>query len=142
MDAEAVKELETLRYMQSLYSQEYEAMIKNLSSFISAAGAMERSIEAVGGLEKMKGTDVLVSAEAGAYLSVNVAQTGKVLVYVGANYMVEKDVESAVAFLKTAYQKNARSIAELNKQRSALESEMIELDYRVAVLDNELSTQQ
>ncbi|MGC9205382.1 MAG: hypothetical protein ACP5FN_03885, partial [Candidatus Micrarchaeia archaeon] len=81
--------VEQLRYLQSIYTQEYEAVLNDLSNYTLAYNAIERNIEVLEKINMFDGANILLNLEAGTYAEVKVGSIKKIIAYVGSGYLVE-----------------------------------------------------
>jgi|GEM_PF-1123101 prefoldin alpha subunit len=125
------EEGERLRYLQSIYAQDYEEILNTLSSYTAVSEAAARNIEVLGKLDDIKDRKILLHLESGTYVEVKIADSTKVLTYVGAGYLVEKSVADAKAFLEENAKNGNAFIAHLNSEKEKLEGALLDIAYRL-----------
>lgn len=125
------EELNKLFYLQSIYNQQYEAIMNELTTFGLAQAALKRNINLLENKDKVKGSNVLINAEGGTYIEANVKEMSKVITYVGAGYMVEKKVEQAKEFLNKSLETSEVQIKKLLAEKQKLEDELIGIQYMI-----------
>lgn len=124
-------EVNRLFYLQSIYSQQYDALMSELTTFSMAQSALERNLSLLEKNESMKGSSILVSGEGGTYFEASVKEIKKVITYVGAGYLVEKEVEQAKEFLKKSIETSRSTMKRLAEDKQKLETEMMRLQYAI-----------
>lgn len=129
--AEANDDLEQLKYLQSLYAQEYDALLNEISGYTVTANAVESNIQALENLNTINNANLLLNLEAGTYIEVKTQQVKGVIAYVGAGYLVEKSFEEAKSFLSKNKEKNQEALKMLFGQAQKLEKELIDLGYKI-----------
>jgi prefoldin alpha subunit len=120
-----------LLYLQNLYGQQYEALMNELTTFTLAQAAIERNLHLLEKKEQLKGSNILVNAEGGTYIEAKVKEIEKVMVYVGAGYLIDKDVEQAKSFLNDSMNKSKEEIKKLGEEKQKLENELMRLQYEM-----------
>jgi prefoldin alpha subunit len=128
------EEINRLLYLQSLYNQQYEAMINELTTMSLARAALERNLSLLEKKDAINGSNILVSAEGGTYFEANVKEIKKVITYVGAGYLVEKEVEQAKEFIEKSIEQSASAMSRLAEDKRRLESEMIRVQYVIETM--------
>ena len=125
------EEINRLFYLQSLYNQQYEALMSELTTMSVAQAALERNLNLLDRKDAIKGTSILVNAEGGTYFEANVKDIKKVLTYVGAGYLVEKDAGQAIEFIKKNIEQSRSAIDKLVGDKKRLEDEMMRVQYAI-----------
>jgi prefoldin alpha subunit len=120
-----------LLYLQNLYGQQYEALMNELTTFSLAQAAIERNLHLLEKKDQLKGSSILVNAEGGTYIEAKVKEIGKVMVYVGAGYLIEKDVEQAKTFMNDNMSKSKEEIKKLAEEKQKLENELMKIQYEI-----------
>ncbi|MGB9732333.1 MAG: prefoldin subunit alpha [Candidatus Micrarchaeales archaeon] len=119
--------VEQLRYLQGLYLESYENLLREISNYNIIYEATKRNLEVLSNLSMIENNKILLNLEGGTYIEAMVGGVSKVLAYVGSNYLVEKSVEEAKDFLEENKKREERLLAELNKQKEAIEKELVEV---------------
>ncbi len=126
-----VSELEELGYARQVYQNQY-ALVNNSTQMVlqemRELGASQRTLE---NIELLNGKESLISTGAGVYIRAVPNNTRTVLVEVGGNYVVEKAVDDAKAFLSTQVEFKTAILNKLLKNKRELESALIEIEYKM-----------
>ncbi|MDE1823900.1 MAG: hypothetical protein KGI00_01145 [Candidatus Micrarchaeota archaeon] len=130
-----------LQYLQNLYSQQYDYIEENLASYTIANNSVRRSIELLSGADSVKNSKVLMSPDAGIYMEASIGELRSIITYVGAGYLVEKSVEDAKAFMEQNQRKGEEVLMKLVSDKQKLEKELLDINYRMGVLQQQLSGQ-
>ncbi len=125
-------EVMQLRYLQSLYTQQYEVLENEIATYSFTIAAVERNINILEDSGRIEGSNVLLSGEGGTYIEASVKSMQKVITYVGAGYLVEKDVAEAKAFLDANKKRQEEDFRKLIAEKQRLESELIDLSYALS----------
>jgi len=120
-----------LRYLQSIYTQEYEAVLNDLSSYTLAYNAIERNIEVLEKLNILEGANVLLNLEAGTYVEAKVSNIKNAMTYVGSGYLVEKSVEDAKEFLSSSAKRQEVLLKQIAEQKNKIEKELINIAFEL-----------
>jgi prefoldin alpha subunit len=120
-----------LRYLQSIYTQEYEAVLNDLSNYTLAYNAIERNIEVLEKLNILEGANVLLNLEAGTYVEAKVSNIKNAMTYVGSGYLVEKSVEDAKEFLSSSAKRQEGLLKQIAEQKNKIEKELINIAFEL-----------
>ncbi len=134
--ASADEVLAQLRYLQTIYTQQYDVLANEMATFSLALGALQRNIEMLEKKAVLENSNVLMSGEGGAYIKAKIEKMEKALVYVGGGYLVEKDTEEAKQFLKDNYKKQEDTLKKLSTERTRIEKELVDIAYKLSVLEH------
>jgi prefoldin alpha subunit len=128
------EEFNRLMYLQSVYDQQYEAISSQLTTFGLAQAALQRSLELLGKKDGVRNASVLLSVEGGSYIEASIKSIEKVITYVGAGYLVEKDVEGAKAYIGKNVESSDEAIKRLTADRKKIGDELMKIQYAVEML--------
>ncbi len=128
--------IEQLRYLQSIYAQEYENISKELANYNVVYEATKRNIEVLDNLPMLENGSILLNLESGTYIKAKINEIKEVMVYVGSGYLVEKSVDEAKEYLKDGQKKEEELIAELQKQKEYVEKELIDIAFEIEKTGN------
>ncbi|MDE1860096.1 MAG: prefoldin subunit alpha [Candidatus Micrarchaeota archaeon] len=128
-----------LQYLQQIYSQQYQALEDNIATYTIAQSSLRNNIELLGKSDMVKGTNILIDCEGGTYIDGRIADMKRVLVYIGAGYMVEKKVPQAIEFLKENEAKGEQLLNRLTADKRKVEGELIEIAYKMTALQQQLA---
>jgi len=131
------EEANRLLYLQNVYNQQYEALMNELTTFSMAQAALKRNIQLLENKDRVKGSNILVNAEGGTYIEANVKELGKIMIYVGAGYLVEKDVQQAKEFQNKNLEMGDTQMKKLVETRQKLENELMKIHYQVESLQEQ-----
>jgi prefoldin alpha subunit len=81
--------------------------------------------------EMLKDKETLTYAGAGVYVKAAIRDAGRVIVGVGANYLVEKGIDDAKTYISEAIAKRTKMINDLAKSRRDLQSAIIDISYKI-----------
>lgn len=128
------EEFNRLVYLQNAYSQQYEAVTNEITTFGIAQGALQRSLELLNRKDDIRNASVLLSAEGGSYIEASIRGIDRVITYVGGGYLVEKDVEGAKAYISKNVESSEEAIKRLAADRKRLAEEMMRIQYAIEAL--------
>lgn len=131
-----------LQYLQQIYSQQYQALEDNIATYTIAQSALQRNIEMLEKTELLKGANILMDGEGGTYIDAKMGNLERVLVYIGAGYIVEKSAEQAKSFLKDNETKGEQLMKRLAADKQKVENELIDIAYKMNALQQQFSQQQ
>ncbi len=128
------EEFNRLIYLQNVYGQQYEAISSELTTFSIAQGALQRSLELLGRKDDVRNAGVLLSVEGGSYIEASIKGIDRVITYVGAGYLVEKDVEAAKAYIGRNVASSEEAIRRLAADRKKAADELMKVQYSIEAL--------
>ncbi len=124
-------EINRLFYLQSLYNQQYEALMGEITNLGVAQAALDRNMQLLNNKDSMKGANILVSGEGGTYFEASVKGINKLMTYVGAGYLVEMDVEKAKEFITENMETSRGTLEKLAGEKQKLENEIMRVQYAI-----------
>lgn len=125
------EELNQLKYLYNVYTQEYESIREEMNSYMMVSTAFARNMEALEKIKTMENTGILVGLDGGTFLEVQSRGIKSVITNVGGGYLVEKSVEQAKEFVAKNSERLQSSISQLMAQKQRLEKEIIDMSYRI-----------
>ena len=126
--------IEALRYLYQLYQSQYSAVVNEMNrnlEYIRELNDAQRTLEGLGSVKK-KGA--LLSLGAGVYMDAAVGDADRVLVGVGAGYMVERSPVEARNLVSGRVEKATLSFNNLVRSRKELEKAIAEVTNRMEAL--------
>ncbi len=121
-----------LQYLQSVYTQRYEILSEQITAYNLAREAVLRSVDLIDHAKSIENSNVLVNAEGGTYIEASVKKVESVMTYVGAGYLVEKNIADAKEFLEQAIKNSESAASRLVSERQKVEKELFDISYRMA----------
>jgi prefoldin alpha subunit len=126
-----VSELDELGYARQVYQNQY-ALVSNSAQIVlqemRELGASQHTLE---NMDLLTGKESLISTGAGIYIRAVPNNTNAVLVEVGGNYVVEKSVDDAKAFISRQVELKTGILNKLMKNKRELESALIDIEYKM-----------
>jgi prefoldin alpha subunit len=102
----------------------YQEIVSRQQAMSAGIADARSALEAFDGLSKSEKSELLVPIGGGALLKVTSPPLEKLIIVVGAGVAVEKDLESARAFLNSRKQELERAITNLEAQRKEIGSRL------------------
>lgn len=127
----AQEDMQRLLYLQSLYSKEYEAVMNEIANLSMTQATLARNIELLEHKDRLDNSRILISGGGGTYIDANIKGIDRVLAYVGAGYLVEKDVEGAKKLIKENSDAGNEALKRLNEDRRKLEKEITNIQFAI-----------
>ncbi len=123
-----------LTYLQNAYSQQYEMLTENISSYIMAHSAIQKNIDLLEKAHKLKNSSILVDADGGLLINAKVGEIDTVMTDVGAGFVVEKSVSEALDFYRKNLHASEEYLKTLVGEKEKLEKELFSVNYKLSVL--------
>ncbi len=123
-----------LRYLQSIYMQQYDALESEIATYSFTIAAIERNMSILNSTGKIEGSKVLISGEGGTYIEASIKSMENVITYVGAGYFIEKGIDDARSFLSKNMSRQEEDFRKLIAEKQRLEGELIGISYQLAAL--------
>lgn len=124
-----------LRYLQNVYSQQYELLENEIATFSLGMSSVQRNLDILDNKGTFANSNILINAEGGAYIEGSIKEIKKVIVYAGAGYLVEKNVEDAKEMMKETQKKQEETIKKLVGERQKLQNELMDISYKLSALE-------
>lgn len=121
-----------LKYLQSIYSQQYEILENEIATFTLSINSIQRNMQLLENANRLEGAKILINGEGGTYIEAGINSVKKVITYIGAGYLVEKDVEDAKSFLIGNEKKQEESLKRLAAERQKIEKELVEIALKLS----------
>lgn len=128
-----MQSIEELRYLQQVYQNQYTVLSNSINMLLGGIRELNSAQKTLENLDLVKNKDTLTGIGGDFYLKGKVESTEKVLVGVGAGYVIEKDTDSAKTLVADLIKKNTDNLNRISKNRKELEGALIDISYR---LDN------
>ncbi len=129
-----------LRYLQNIYSQQYEVLENDIATYTIANTSLQRNLDLLDS-EEVLDSNILISGEGGAYIPAKIGKFETVMTYVGAGYMVEKSVKDASAFLRANQKKGEEFLNRLMTDKQRVERELMDISFKMNALQAQESRQ-
>ncbi|MHB1830713.1 MAG: prefoldin subunit alpha [Candidatus Micrarchaeaceae archaeon] len=131
-----------LKYLQNLYSQQYENLENNIATYTMTNTSVQRNLELLEKSKLVEGKNIMVSGEAGAYIPAKIAKVDQVLTYIGGGYLIENTVEKAIDFLKENRKRGEDILSRLIAEKLKVEKDLIDIQYRLNAVQYQSQVQQ
>jgi prefoldin alpha subunit len=123
--------LDRLTFMQNVYTQQYEAVMNEMTTFSMAQAALRRNLFVLDSSGQVKGSNVLVNAEGGTYIEATIKDMKSVMTYIGAGYIIDKSVDQAKEYLSKNLESSDAQMKRLTDDKQKLENELVRLQYEM-----------
>ncbi len=126
-----------LRYLQNVYSQQYEVLENQISTYSISIDAILKGIEALDKATKSEKSKTLINTGPGVYMEGEITNNKTTLTYIGAGYLVEKTIAEAKEFIETNKKKQEEVLKKLLSEKTKLQSELIDVMYKLESLQQQ-----
>jgi prefoldin alpha subunit len=126
-----------LQYLYNVYTQQHGLLENELAALRMTSAAITRNIETLENKERLSGSKILINGEGGAYFTATMDSIDKILVYVGAGYLIEKEASQALDYLKANYKKQDEIIRKLNADKQSVEKELVSITYNLSQMEQQ-----
>jgi prefoldin alpha subunit len=120
-----------LRYMQNVYSQQYELIEEQIASYSVSLDAVRKGAAFLGSSKQANKSKTLISVGGGAYIEATLPEIKTTLVYIGSGYLVEKSVLEAKEFIEANQKNQEVMLNKLDAERKKLQNELISIAYKM-----------
>lgn len=123
--------LEELRYVQQIYQNQYNLLNNSINitlQELQESNSAQKTLESV---DIIDGRELVTSIGGDFYAFSRMQNTKTFLVAVGANYLVEKDADSAKQHVADMIKKGNETLNKLLKNKKELEAALIDVSYRI-----------
>ncbi len=126
-----------LRYLQNVYSQQYEVLENQISTYTMSIDAILKGVEALEKATTAEKSKTLINTGPGVYMEGEITNNKTTLTYVGAGYLIEKTVAQAKEFIELNKKKQEEVLKKLLSEKSKLQSELIDVMYKLESLQQQ-----
>lgn len=130
-----------LRYMQSLYGQQYENLENNIATYTMTNTSLQRNIELLEKSKSMENSHIMISGEGGAYVPAKIEKVNSVLTYVGGGYLIETTVDQSLEFLRANSKKGEEILNKILAEKKKVEKELVDIDLKLNALQYQMQSQ-
>ncbi|MCL5100421.1 MAG: prefoldin subunit alpha [Candidatus Marsarchaeota archaeon] len=123
-----------LRYLQNVYSQQYEIVENEIANYSMALNSLSNSKLMLDNIKKLENSNTLINCDGGTYIEASIKSINKVITYIGAGYLVEKNVEEATVFVSESSKKNEDVIKKLVTEKQRLQNELVDISYKLSLM--------
>jgi prefoldin alpha subunit len=126
-----------LRYLQSVYTQQYEALESDIATYTIANTSLQRNLELVEERTEVEGANIMIGGEGGAYIPAKIGKVESVMTYVGAGYMIEKSAAEAADFLRKNQKSSEDFLSRLVAEKQRVEKELLDISFKMSALQSQ-----
>lgn len=123
--------VEELRYMQQVYQNQYSIATNSINALLQELQELNSAQKTLENVDTVKNKELITSVGGDFYAFSELKKLDTFLVAVGANYLVEKDVDSAKVFAANMIQKRNDNLSKIMKSRKEIEGALIEISYKL-----------
>jgi prefoldin alpha subunit len=123
--------IEELRYLQQIYQNQYAMIGNSINMVLREMQELSSAQKTLENMDLVEGKEILNGIGGDFYISGKVQDPKKVLVGVGAGYLIEKDIDSAKTYVADLIKKNNDSVNGLTKNKKEVENALVEISYRI-----------
>ncbi|EET89800.1 MAG: prefoldin subunit alpha [Candidatus Micrarchaeales archaeon] len=136
-DKEKSESIFTLNYIRQVYQNQYLLTTKAIEASMDLLNDLNTTKVTLENMDSIKGHNILAPISNSSYLYGKVEAGDKIIINIGAGYMIEETVEEAKSFVSRMIEKESKYITELSKNKGELESAILDLNYRLEQLSNQ-----
>ncbi len=125
------QQLEELKYIQKFYQNQYAVVNNSVNMTLQDLQELNSAQKTLESAELLKGKELITCVGGDFYAFSAIKNPSTFLVAVGANYLVEKDVDSSKTHVANLIQKKNENLNRLMKSKKEVEAALIEVNYRV-----------
>ncbi|MGC8547405.1 MAG: prefoldin subunit alpha [Candidatus Micrarchaeia archaeon] len=129
------EDINRLTYLQAVYTQQYELISNEIATYSLAQETLLRNKDLLENAKGIEDSNVLMNS-GNIFFEAKTGKMDKVLVYVGAGYVLEKTAEEAKKFVDERSKETAEILEKLVKERSKIEQTLVEINYSLSALQS------
>ena len=127
-----------LRYLQSVYSQQYELLESQIATYTMSIDAILKGLDVLNNLSQIKNSSTLINTGPGIYIEGKISDTKSLLTYIGAGYIVEKTADEANTFVESNKQKQEEVLKKMISDKNKIQGELIDILYKLEALQQQV----
>jgi len=118
---------EEIAYMERLYQNQYMMVGNAINAALEELQQLNSASKALEEMDRLAGKDSFTSIGADFYLKAQIKKDTKVIIGVGAGFMVEKETDAAKVTVKKRMDAKNALLDKLVKSRRELEAAMVDI---------------
>ncbi len=130
---EKSKSKEQLEYLYGIYENQYKEISSNIDKHTKIIQELLNSTRILENNELIKNNNLIVNIGNSIYSNVKIEKFDDVLVNVGSNYIIEKNIEEAKKIIDKKIKIFETEIENLNKNRSDTRSILFKISYNLSM---------
>ncbi len=131
-----------LKYLHDMYTQQYANIENSIATYSLTSTSINKNIELIEKSNSIENSEAMIGGDGGAYITAKINKISSIMTYIGAGYLVEKDIEQALAFLRENQKSSTEVLNRLVNEKQRLEREIFDLEYKMGALQYQMSAQQ
>ncbi len=128
--------IEEFRYLQQVYQNQYMMLAQELSNRSDTLKQLDTALKTLEDMDMIKERDTLVPIGYGTYTKGRILGGDKVILGIGAGYMLEKNIDEAKGFITKALDGETKYINKLTKTKKELEAALMDIAYKMEELSH------
>ncbi|MGC8676434.1 MAG: hypothetical protein ACP5T3_02885 [Candidatus Micrarchaeia archaeon] len=133
MENDNSDEVNRLAYLQAAYTQQYELISNEIATYVLTRDSLMRSAELAERIGSVENANIL-AGNGSIMFAASTASIKRMMVYVGAGYVVEKSIEETKAFIEKLTKANEEAIQKLSAEKNKIERTLAEISYDLNAL--------
>ena len=129
--------LNQLRYLQNIYSQQYEIVENQINTYSISIDAMNKGLDALKNSGSLNSSNILINAGPGIYMEGNIGNTKSIITYIGAGYLIEKTLDESKTYMESNLKKQEDFLKKLLADKTKLQDELIDILYKIESLQQQ-----
>lgn len=125
------EQLEELKYIQQVYQNQYNVANNSINMMLQELQELNAAQKTLENTQMLKGKETITSIGANFYSFSKIQNPDTFLVAVGANYLIEKDVDSSKEYIAKMIQNRNENLNRLMKSKKEVEAALIEISYKI-----------
>ncbi|MDE1832927.1 MAG: prefoldin subunit alpha [Candidatus Micrarchaeota archaeon] len=122
---------EELRYMYGVYQQQHSLISNTINMHMQDLQELNAAQKTLESSDTISNREILTNIGADFFMKSKLADAETVIVGIGSDYMVEKDIDSAKAFVAKKIEAKMNIVNQLGKNRKELEGAMVDIGYKL-----------
>lgn len=123
--------LEELKYIQEVYQNQYAVASNSINLALQELQELNSAQKTLENSAIIEGREVIMGIGSDFYAFSKIPDAKRFIVAVGANYLVEKETDSAKQYVAEKIKRGNESLNKLMKSRKELESALLDISYKI-----------
>lgn len=139
---EKSKSGEQLEYLYNIYENQYKEISSNIDKHTKIIQELLNSTRILENRELVKNNNLIVNVGNSIYSTVKIENFDNILVNVGSNYIIEKNIDEAKKIIDKKIKIFETEIKSLNKNRSDTRSILFKISYNLSMHSDQQHNEQ
>ncbi len=126
--------VEQLEYLYSIYENQYNNANQSINNYTKTMNELLNSSLVLNKTQDIEKSNLVLNLGNSVFINTKIEKIDTVLVNIGLNYIVEKNIDEAKLFIDKKVKDYEKQIEFMNKERNEIKDVLFKMTYKLAEL--------